>query len=217
MCLRLWDEHFVLAAALLYSLLSATFFSCENPKIKQAEPFVPFKSSQRNSFYNHAIRYFQSHQFAKQCFSNNALVFWHNGRKQRASGRVRLPGWCGDCNVTSPSLRPEDSCGPYRMMNGRLCVQVEQLPAERSCKCSFTTRKIEMGFTYCMFTCSATWNIWCSGECSFLIWRVMIADIMLLKYYGVPKESHSTSTALYWQNFTGSAQFMLENMMKSLM
>lgn len=66
------------------------FFPCENPKIKQAEPFVPFKSSQRNSFYNHAIRYFQSHQFAEHCFSNNALVF-----DTMAGNRERAAEW--DC------------------------------------------------------------------------------------------------------------------------
>lgn len=67
---------------------------------------------------------------------------WHNGRKWNKRSRVRVPGWCGDCNLTSPSLRPEDSCGPHRMMNGRLYMQVEQLSAESSSKCSFTAGKL---------------------------------------------------------------------------
>lgn len=42
--------------------------------------------------------------------------------KTQQESRVRLARLCGDCNMTSPSHRPEDSCGPYRMINGRLCV-----------------------------------------------------------------------------------------------
>ena len=44
------------------------------------------------------------------------LTQWQETQRER----IRLPGWCGDCNVTSPSLRPEDSCGPFRMMDDRL-------------------------------------------------------------------------------------------------
>lgn len=112
------------------------------------------------------------------------------------------------CNVTSPSLRPEDSCGPCRMMNGRLCVQVEQLCAECSGKCSFTTRKLRwVSLTVCSLVLRpGTYGPW---ECSFLIWRLMSADIMLLIYYGIPKESCSTSTALYWK-ISGSAPLMLK-------
>lgn len=102
--------------------------------------------------------------------------------------------------MTSPSLRPEDSCDPYRMMNGRLCVQVEHLSADCSSKCGFTTRTLRwVSLTVCSLVLRpGTYGAW---ERSFLIWRVMIADIMLLNYYGIPEESCSTSTALYWQKF----------------
>lgn len=80
--------------------------------------------------------------------------------KTQQESRVRLARWCGDCNMTSPSRRPEDSCGPYRMINGRLCVGGAAVcRVLRQTQLSLS--KIEMGFTYCMFICSATWNIWC--------------------------------------------------------
>lgn len=164
---------------------------------------MPFKLSQRNSFYNCAIRYFQSHQFAKQCFFfQKCSHVWHNGRK-RARSRARLPGWCGDCNVTSTSLRPEDSCGPYAVMNGRLCVQVGQLSAECSSKCSFTTPKSRrVPLTVCSLVLRpGTYGAW---ELSSLIWRVMAAHMMFHESCGISQELCSASTDCISQDLPNS-------------
>lgn len=88
--------------------------------------------------------------------------------------------------MTSPSLRPVDGCGPYRMMNGHLCVQVEQLSVECANKFGFTAQKLRwVSLTVCSLVLRpGTYGAWNS---SFLIWRVMREDIILLKDYGIPK------------------------------
>lgn len=187
MCLQLWDEHFVLVGALLNILsdTSTSLYFCEYPISKQnllcllsRVSVTPFTTTPSDIFGPPNL---PSSVFQK------CSRLWHNGRIQREWSRVRLPGRCGDGNVTSPSLRPEDSCGPYTMMNGCLCAQVEQLSAECSSKCIFTAPKLRwVSLTVCSLVLQpGTHGAW---ECSFLIGQMIIQDItrMLL---------HPTSTS----------------------
>lgn len=137
-CLLLGAEHFVLTATLVRPARRQHFsLSFENPKIKQSEPFVLFQQSQHCSFYN-SIRYFLSYQFDKLCISINAPFLIKRAASMEKGKRAKSPAWYGDCNMTSPSLWAEDSCGPSMMTNGPWSLQVEQLSAINSSKFSFT-------------------------------------------------------------------------------